>query len=310
MKKTLLSLLFVAGCFTANAQTVLFEDGFETYPDFSLEFGDWITLDLDGGETYYGGVENTPAALWLNAGQPQAFMIFNPTEAGVSDTFDADESPTFAPNTGLKYAASWSTNPDSGPTGNNDWLVSPPVTLGASGNELIFHIKSLADDYGLEQYQVYVYNGTGTPSQESDFIQISEGVYEAPYDFWLDDTYNLDAYAGQTIRVAIRNVGEDIYMLQVDDFSITTTDAMSVNDYLSSKFSMYPNPANNFLNISGADALQINSVKITDINGRVVLNNNVSATSTQLNVANLASGMYVVSITSNEGVATKKFMKK
>ena len=143
MKKTLLSLLFVAGCFTANAQTVLFEDGFETYPDFSLEFGDWITLDLDGGQTYYGGVENTPEALWLNAGIPQAFIIFNPSEAGVSDTFDPEESPTFAPNSGLKYAASWSTSPTATITGNNDWLISPPVTLGAAGNELIFHIKSL-----------------------------------------------------------------------------------------------------------------------------------------------------------------------
>ena len=311
MKKTLLSLLFVAGCFTANAQTVIFEDGFETYPDFSLEFGNWITLDLDGGQTYYGGVENTPDALWLNAGQPQAFIIFNPTEAGVSDTFDPDESPTFAPNSGLKYAASWATSPSATATGNNDWLVSPPVTLGASGNELIFHIKSLAPDYGLEQYRTYVYLGSGTPTQASDFVEISESVYEAPSDFWLDDTYDLDAYAGQTIRVAIRNVGSDIYMLQVDDFSITTTDAMSVNDVLSSKFSMYPNPATNVLNITSSDALQIDSVKITDVNGRIVFNNAFSSTDTaEINVANLASGMYVISIKSNQGVATKKFMKK
>ena len=311
MKKTLLSLLFIAGCFTANAQTVLFEDGFETYPDFSLQFGQWITLDLDGGNTYYGGVENTPSALWLNAGVPQAFIIFNPTEAGVSDTFDPSESPTFAPNTGLKYAASWSSSPSATVTGNNDWLVSPPVTLGSTGNELIFHIKSLADDYGLEQYQTYIYLGSGTPTQESDFIQISEGVYEAPYEFWLDDTYDLDAYAGQTVRFAIRNVGSDIYMLQVDDVSITTTGTMSTNDILSSKFSVYPNPANNVWNITSGDALQVNSVKITDINGRVVLNNSFSSTdSAQINVSNLATGMYVVSITSTEGVATKKFMKK
>lgn len=309
MKKTLLSLLFVAGCFTANAQTVLFEDGFETYDDFSLEFGNWITLDLDGGSSYVGGLEVADA--WENAFIPQAFIIFNPAAAGVSDTHDASESPTFAPHSGQKYAASWSNSQTDGVSQNNDWLITPPVTLGASGNELMFHIKSLADDYGLEKYQVYVYNGTGTPSQASDFTQISQGVYEAPYEFWLDDTYDLDAYAGQTIRVAIRNVGTDIYMLQVDDFSITTTDAMSVNDVLSSKFSMYPNPATNVLNITSSDALQIDSVKITDVNGRIVFNNAFSSTDTaEINVANLASGMYVISIKSNQGVATKKFMKK
>ena len=308
MKKTLLSLLFVAGCFTANAQTVLFQDGFETYDDFSLEFGNWITLDLDGGNTYVGGLEIADA--WENGGDPQAWIIFNPVVAGVDDMHDSSESPTFAPFEGQKYAASWSSTPNTSP-GNNDWLVSPPVTLGSTGNELIFHIKSLADDYGLEQYQTYVYLGNGVPTQESDFIEISEGVYDAPYDFWLDDTYDLDAYAGQTIRVAIRNVGSDIYMLQVDDFSITTTGTMSVNDVLSSKFSVYPNPASNFLNITSGDALQLNSVKITDINGRVVLENTLGSTdSAQINIANLATGVYVVSINSNEGIATKKFIKK
>ena len=309
MKKTLLSLLFVAGCFTANAQSVIFEDGFETYPDFSIEFGDWINLDLDGLNPYIGGVDQGSA--WLNAGVPQAFIIFNPEEANVSDDHDPDEIVTFAPNTGAKYAASWAGSPAGGVAGNNDWLVSPAVTLGAAGNELTFFIKSLSEDYGLEQYRTYVYLGSGTPTQESDFVEIGPGVQDAPFDFWLDDVYDLNAYAGQTIRVAVRNVGSDHYMLQVDDFSITTTDAMSVNDVLSSKFSVYPNPATNFLNISTGDNLQVNAVKITDINGRVVLNNNFSSTdSAQINIADLATGMYVVSITSNEGVATKKFMKK
>lgn len=308
MKKTLLSLLFVAGCFTANAQTVLFEDGFETYDDFSLEFGDWITWDLDGGSPYIGGLDQPNE--WPNAFSPQAFIIFNPEVAGVSDDHDPDEIVTFAPNSGEKYAASWSSSPTTAPA-NNDWLISPAVTLGSTGNELIFHIKSLSEDYGLEQYRVYIYAGTGMPATPADFTEISEGQYEAPFDFWLDDTYDLDAYAGQTVRIAIRNVGSDIYMLQVDDFSITTTGAMSTNDFLSSKFSMYPNPSNNFLNITAGDALQVNAVKISDINGREVLNQTFSgANAAQVNVADLATGMYVVSITSNEGVATKKFIKK
>lgn len=309
MKKTLLSLLFVAGCFTANAQSVLFEDGFETYPDFALEFGDWITIDGDGNSGYYGGVEE--ANQWPNAGVPQAYIIFNPTEAGVSDDFDPTETVTFAPNTGLKYAASWAASPTPASPGNNDWLISPAITLGSTGNLLTFYIKSLSEDYGLEQYRVYIYTGTGIPTGAADFVEIGDGVTEAPFDFWLDDEYNLDAYAGQTVRIGIRNVGEDHYMLQVDDFSITTTDAMSTNDVLSSKFSVYPNPTSNFLNISGSDALQMNSVKITDVNGREVSNTTFSNTdSAQINVSNLASGMYIISISSDQGVATKKFMKK
>jgi len=75
-------------------------------------------------------------------------------------------------------------------------------------------------------------------------------------------------------------------------------------------FAVYPNPATNFLNING-DTTTFNEVKVTDLNGRVVKNVKFEGvTSTQLNVSELSSGMYIINIYSNEGVATEKFMKQ
>ena len=49
-------------------------DGFEDYDPFTINgFGAWTVADVDGGNTYVFGESQS----WPNAGQPQAFMIFD-----------------------------------------------------------------------------------------------------------------------------------------------------------------------------------------------------------------------------------------
>jgi len=79
-------------------------------------------------------------------------------------------------------------------------------------------------------------------------------------------------------------------------------------DLLTNDFTIYPNPANDVINISSTLAVIKNAV-ITDVNGRIVkeissLNNN------QIDISNLNSGIYFLSIESSEGKAIKKFIKK
>jgi hypothetical protein len=85
---------------------------------------------------------------------------------------------------------------------------------------------------------------------------------------------------------------------------------LSNDEFFSSKFSVSPNPANNVINITNADNMLVNGVTVTDLNGRTVKNvsfDNVA--SAQINVADLASGMYILNVTSDKGTATKKFVK-
>ena len=71
-------------------------------------------------------------------------------------------------------------------------------------------------------------------------------------------------------------------------------------------FSIYPNPVNNVLNISVKNEISINNLSITDLNGRVVTS---SSSSSSIDVSNLSSGVYFVSIETNEGRGTAKFVK-
>lgn len=311
MKKLLLSVFLVGGL-SLNAQTVLFEDSFETYDDFLITgFGNWETLDLDLRPTYTGGTdEDGPGPQWNNAGAAQAFQIFNPTTAltiNGSGTPPAGENRNFDPKTGSKYAASWAAVPNATQPANHDWLISPPITLGASGNELKLWVKSMSDSYGLEEYSIGVYLGSGSPVDSSEF-SILLGVLEAPFPDWEELTIGLDAYSGQTVRIGVRNEGDDHYMFMVDDVSVTTT-TMGVNDTVSNKFSVSPNPASSVVNVTNDSNIVISDVTFTDVNGRIVKTVKANSHDVQVNVSDLTAGIYFMNIDSAEGKAVKKFIK-
>lgn len=304
MKKILLSA-FLAFGLNANSQTTLFEDNFDSYTDFAITgFGNWSTLDLDLLNTYTGG---TATPTWANAGDPQAFIIFNPTTAAVTNSTDvATEVRNFDPRSGEKYAASWAASGT--PPLNEDWLISPAITLGSTGNELTVWLKSMSDSYGLEEFSIGVYVGSGEPLASSDFVILTSGT--ATYPDWTVSTEALDAYDGQTIRIGIRNEGADHYMLMVDDFKVTTTADMGVNEAFAKKFSAYPNPANNVVNISNNYNITLTNVDINDINGRTVKTMKVNNLSeVQIDVTELSAGVYFMNINTDSGIAVKKFIK-
>lgn len=91
---------------------------------------------------------------------------------------------------------------------------------------------------------------------------------------------------------------------QNDCVTITVTDGLTSIEENSNSFSVYPNPANDVLNINGEN---INTIEIINLVGQVVATTN----STSVNVANLANGAYFVRVNFNNGeVAAQKFIKK
>jgi hypothetical protein len=93
-------------------------------------------------------------------------------------------------------------------------------------------------------------------------------------------------------------------------FTNANTLSSAANEIVSSKFSVSPNPANNVINITNADNMLVNGVTVTDLNGRTVKNVSFEGVaSAQVNVSDLASGMYILNVTSDKGTATKKFVK-
>ncbi|MCG2611583.1 T9SS type A sorting domain-containing protein [Flavobacterium sp. SM15] len=120
---------------------------------------------------------------------------------------------------------------------------------------------------------------------------------------------DLAAYLGMSnLKIKFEYIGTDADAVSVDDIVVDGT--LSTNDFLSSKFSVYPNPAKNFVTVTSKNSAAINKVVITDINGRTVNSIDVDGvTETQINISELNAGVYFLNIDTNEGTATKKIVK-
>ena len=76
------------------------------------------------------------------------------------------------------------------------------------------------------------------------------------------------------------------------------------------QFSISPNPTTDIVNISSSENINVSDVSVADLNGRIVKQlkfNNIS--NVQVNLSDLSAGMYMMSVTSDQGIATKKIIK-
>lgn len=296
MKKiTLLTFLLISAF--SYSQITLFADDFEAQTDFEIDAGitDWMTLDLDGLLTYTGGVD---MADYPNAGAIMAYQIFNPstttpTAATNDETGASGETRNFDPHSGDKYAACWAAVPGANPA-NDDWLITPVITLGSDGNLVSFWVKAMSDSYGPENYTVGIYEGTGVPTGGSDFTLITTGTSTAPYPDWENITFDLTAlgYNSMDVRIGIHCVSANRYMFMVDDFEVTTT-TLSVED-----FDQVHNYVINFINkqVTISSIVDEAKFRIISLNGQVVMGGSAKSETQVIDLSNLSSGIYIVEV--------------
>ena len=319
MKK--IAIVFLSILFTsAQAQTVLLNEDFESYPDFTItNFGGWSLLDLDQLDTtnYLGGDPAPPinwVANWPNAGSKMAFQIFNFSQSNATNDFIGTSADirNFNPRSGQKYAACWAGRMVQSYQGNNDWLIAPAVTLGASGNQISMYLKSLSSSYGDERFQVGVYVGNGNPTKSEDFVIINTLPYQTvPQNLnidnnWRDFIYNLDDYLGQTIRVGIRCITQEASALLVDDVKITTIATLNVSENNQNRqIETYPNPVQDELYINSDKKVQV--ANLYNLDGKLLQSGSKSPLSTK----GIATGNYVIQILFEDGsTKTRNIQKK
>ncbi|WP_281847238.1 T9SS-dependent choice-of-anchor J family protein [Olleya namhaensis] len=193
-----------------EGNAVLFSDGFETYPDFTITpVGGWTLIDNDGDSTYSSDASDFP-----NESYTGSFIVFNPSATTpVSNTgWDA--------HSGSKgYYCFNATGSVSGTPVNDDYAITPQIALNGTNSELKFWAKSLTDNYnGGERFKVEI---STTNTNASSFTTISPAPYTVPPLTWTEYTYDLSSYDGQNIYIAIHVVSADEFVFLLDDVSVT-----------------------------------------------------------------------------------------
>lgn len=293
MKKiTLLAAFFAV--FALNAQVTVWEDSFESYDDFVFNpIGDYTQIDNDGNQTY--GIQDVE---FTNAGYTGTAIVFNPSMT------DPVLEGNWVPRTGEKtlnmFAA---TSTPNGTAENDDYIITPLIDLtNATGSEFSMWAKSITDQFGLERIEVLL-STTGT--NESDFTEsLTGGVEEVPVDF-TEYSFDLSAYDGMQVYIAIHYTGQDSFALIMDDFAATAA-TLSVEDQLFNGFSYFVN--NNTLNLESRTPMQ--SVNIHNILGQQVVSQKLGNTNETVNLSGLNSGVYLATINIDGAKKTVKFAIK
>lgn len=86
------------------------------------------------------------------------------------------------------------------------------------------------------------------------------------------------------------------------------TNSLSTADYNQNQVLIYPNPVSSIINIDLGDSIA-SEVILFDMNGRVMQTENI-VNSSGIEISNLANGMYLMQITTDKGVVSKKIVKK
>ncbi len=218
-------------------RAVVVGDDFESYSDFSLEFGDWELIDNDNDNTIsFANIE------FDNQGEEMAFMVFNPNTA-------VPPVPFASAHSGDKYIACFSSLHEA----NDDWIISPTIQLGDEGGFVSFWARSYTSQFGFEHLNV----GVSTESEGTDsFVMFNN---DNPLEVgiqWTYYSYDLSEYVGDVIRVGLNCCSCDRFALFIDDLSIDSVNGVVDNSteaqpILSTKLlNNYPNPFNPTTNIN------------------------------------------------------------
>lgn len=184
------------------------------------------------------------------------------------------------------------------------------------------------------------FNNTGTPGNYT--ITLKTGGLVLPANTWIKVGFAYDTIDGifywscndvsPAIARNIQGVGGyepaefDVLLyggtantaastVKFDDYTVRATpvvNLLSVDKVVAdNKLAVYPNPAKNLINISNSENILLTNANITDLNGRTVKTVQLNGVTTaQINISDLASGVYMMNINSDQGSVTKKIVKE
>ena len=93
-----------------------------------------------------------------------------------------------------------------------------------------------------------------------------------------------------------------------DNFTLDVTSTLAASTFDNSKFSYYPNPVKDVLNLNYSQ--NISKVQVINILGQELITKTVNSNQGQVDMSNLSKGTYLVKVTSDDQVKTIKVIKE
>ena len=129
---------------------------------------------------------------------------------------------------------------------------------------------------------------------------------------WVRCDSNYKPIVGATSYWFLATLPGDYACIVTRGSCVDTSDCININpagieENKLNKFSVYPNPSSDIINIKSKDNLFIEELTILDVSGKVILKKNKSSI---VNIENFDSGVYLLKLKTSNGISTIKFIKK
>jgi hypothetical protein len=184
-------------------------------------------------------------------------------------------------------------------------LISPSGELDhykfviTTGGTITLTLTTLPGDYDLRLYnsagtQVAISQNGGTTAETINYTAAAGTYYARVY-----------GYNGA-------NSSTVCYTLKVATGTATRLETEMVQKAGRTKVDIYPNPANRVLNIAVSDFEGRATIRISDVNGRKLIQQSVASLNNAVDIQKLAKGVYFIQVITNDGsvLSQTKFIKE
>jgi len=282
MKKITLLLAAVAVSFAGFSQTTVTHNNSEDIVDglgLTCQTGVITTEGFDGGAYDLAG----------DFGITDSFQV-NEVTFGVDETIGA-------PGDAYTVTVNVYTTDNGSPAGVLTLLGSQPVVV-SSADDLTVKSVVFATPPVVPAGEVMMVELAFVDDGQTSFRLAATDVM-ANDDSWIKSepcglvTYDTYASLGFGDRWhVVSAIGEEV---------------LGVNDNIAELASVYPNPAQNILNVAIPSSVEVNSAQLFDILGK---DTGIQLVNGQMNTASLARGVYLLNVNTNAGTLTQKIVKE
>lgn len=309
-KLLLLFILFpcqVFYCQTAGGGVTDIDGNF--YPSVIIGSQEWTTANLR--VTHYQNGDSIPY---------QSPLYSTPTQGRY---FNYDHNSLNVPNLGRLY--SWYAVNDTrnlAPAGwhiptIDEWNTLRTAT-GSNSNPTLVKTNASTSWNCTINFANNLYNFNVIPSGRAihnnanggyaTYSDINQGAY-----FWTASTYTGGGWQNSSYSVTFScsTQGKSSSLIpnyRYDGLAIRLVKnaPLSIGEWKKSKVSIYPNPTNGLFNVKSEN--EITELSIIDITGKTVFIQ--KKTSTTINIEHLDSGLYIIKVSTSEGVYSQKLIKE
>lgn len=92
-----------------------------------------------------------------------------------------------------------------------------------------------------------------------------------------------------------------------ETYQVTVINTLGIDDFTKDSFVIAPNPVGDVLHFQVPQSVQIESVTIIDITGKILL---IKEAVNTINLSALSQGIYFVKVATNKGTQIKRFVKE